>query len=69
MSDQWPRMDKTALSVVSLDEADDDLEYWLSKTPLERLEALELTRQILYGYDPDTTRLQRVLTIAELPRG
>jgi len=30
------------------------------------MEALELTRQIVYGYDPATTRLQRVLEIAEL---
>ena len=63
---QFPRLDRTAFSVVSLEEADsDEMEYWLSKTPHERLEALELLREIFYGYDPTTTRLQRVLEITE----
>lgn len=31
--------------------------------------ALELMRQINYGYDPTTERLQRVLEIAELTQG
>ena len=63
---QFPRMDKTAFSVVSLEEADkDEVEFWLSKTPYERLDALETLRQIFYGYDPATTRLQRVLEITE----
>ena len=60
------KMDKTAFSVTTLFEKSGDKEYWLSKTPQERLEALELMRQINYGYDPTTARLQRVLEIAEL---
>ena len=59
-------MDKTAFSVTTLFEKSGDKEYWLSKTPQERLAALELMRQINYGYDPTTARLQRVLEIAEL---
>jgi hypothetical protein len=42
-----------------------DRQYWLSKTPEERFEALELLRQIAYGYDPATARLQRVLEVIE----
>ncbi|MDE0634608.1 MAG: hypothetical protein OXI43_01970 [Candidatus Poribacteria bacterium] len=61
------KMDKTAFSVTTLSEKSGDKEYWLSKTPQERLEALELMRQINYGYDPTTARLQRVLEIVELP--
>ena len=62
----FPRMDKTVFSVISLEEADDDeAEFWLSKTPHERLEALEILRQIFYGYDPAATRLQRFFEIAE----
>ncbi len=62
----FPKMDKSAFSVVSLEEADsDEVEYWLSKTPYERLDALETLRQIFYGYNPTTTRLQRVLEITE----
>ena len=60
------KMDKDAFSVTTLFEESGDKEYWRSKTPQERLEALELMRQINYGYDPTTARLQRVLEIAEL---
>jgi len=49
------------------DESDEKL-YWLSKTPRERLIATELMRQINYGYDPTTARLQRVLEIVEQTR-
>ena len=59
------KMDKTAFSVTTLSEKSNDKEYWLSKTPQERLQALEMMRQINYGYDPVTTRLQRVLEIVE----
>jgi len=58
------KMDKTHFSVASLFDASDEKEYWLSKKPLERLQAMELMRQINYGYDPVTTRLQRILTTA-----
>ena len=61
------RIDKSKLSVRSLFDKSDDREYWLSKTPQERLAALELMRQINYGYDPTTARLERVLEIAEFP--
>jgi hypothetical protein len=62
-------MDKTAFSVSSFVEAaEDDRTFWQSKTPEERLAALELLRQIHYGYDPSTERLQRVLAVVELGR-
>jgi hypothetical protein len=57
------RMEKTAFSVTSLFDESDGKDYWLSKTPYERLEAIELMRQIIYGYSPSATRLQRVLTV------
>jgi hypothetical protein len=59
------RVDKTAFSVVPLCEADDEAAYWLTKTPQERLQPVELTRQTLYGYSVPPPRLQRVLTIAQ----
>ena len=43
--------------------------YWHSRTPQERVWALELMRQKAYGYDPATTRLQRVLEVVDLDRG
>ena len=59
-------MDKSTLSVISLSEESDEKEYWHAKTPRERLEAVELMRQINYGYNPTTTRLQRVLEVVQL---
>jgi hypothetical protein len=63
------KLDKSAVSVVPLSQADDDLEFWLSKTPKERLEALEFIRQVFYGYDPATTRLQRVFEFVKQEEG
>jgi len=60
------KLDKTAFSIASLLDESDERAFWLSKSPDERLQALELMRQSIYGYDPSTTRLQRVLTITEL---
>jgi hypothetical protein len=58
-------LDRTHFSVARLGESDEKA-YWLSKSPAERLEALELMRQMVYGYDPARTRLQRILTVAAL---
>ena len=63
------RLDRTKLSVGSLDEPGDEKEFWLSKTPAERLRALEYLRQVAYGYDPATTRLQRVLEVTQREGG
>jgi hypothetical protein len=60
------RLDRSVLEVGSLDGEDPDKAYWQTKSPQERMEALELLCQIIYGYDPATTRLQRVLEVAEL---
>lgn len=59
-------MDRHAFSVVALkDQQEDEKNYWRSKTPHERLQAVETTRQMIYGYDPASTRLQRVLEVVE----
>jgi len=63
---QFPKLDRSAFSVVSsFEEADkQDREYWLSRTPYERLQYMELLRRINYG-SVTATRLQRVLEVAE----
>ena len=60
------RLDRSAFRVDSLTDDSGEKAYWRSKTPLERLYALESMRRILYGYDPATTRLQRVFEVVEL---
>jgi hypothetical protein len=62
------RVDESAFSVVSLADESDERDYWQHKTPQERLQVVELLRQLNYGYDPAIARLQRVLTVAELER-
>ena len=57
------KIDKTVLTVASLHDPSDENEYWRRQTPEARLEALELMRQVVYGYDPSTERLQRTLTV------
>jgi hypothetical protein len=60
------KVDRSSLSVTTLQKQDrNDINYWKNKSPHERLEALEITRQILYGYDPHTTRLQRFFEVVE----
>jgi hypothetical protein len=63
----FPRVDRTVVLVQSVREDSDEKAFWLAKTPEERLEALELLREVAYDYDPTTARLQRVLTTAEFP--
>jgi hypothetical protein len=60
-------MDKTIFSVADLADESDERTFWAHQTPADRLIALELLRQVMYGYDPLTARLQRVLTVAEHP--
>jgi hypothetical protein len=64
------RVDRTFFSVSSLAEAEQaDLAYWRQCTPDERLEALELSRQIAYGYDPTARGLSRFFEVAQFPPG
>ena len=62
---EFLRLDRSAFEVIQMTDRPNDRQYWLSKTPEERFEALELLRQIAYGYDPATARLQRILEVIE----
>jgi hypothetical protein len=64
----WPyKLDKTVISIgTHAEHKAAERAFWLSKTPQERLQALEFLRQTLYGYDPATARVQRVLRVYEL---
>jgi hypothetical protein len=62
---KFPKIQRKAFAVASVFDKSDEKHYWLSKTPAERLKAVELMRQIIYGYDPSTERLQRVLEITQ----
>jgi hypothetical protein len=63
------KLKKDAFIVMSLSEESDEKSYWFSKSPYDRLIAVEFMRQIIYGYDPSTARLQRVFEIAQRTTG
>jgi hypothetical protein len=67
MAESSFKFDKTVFSIGTHAELKAaEKAFWLSKTPQERLAATELMRQINYGYDPLTDRVQRVLAVIEL---
>jgi hypothetical protein len=62
------KLDRSIITIGTLEQ--DPLEetrFWLSKTPAERLMALELLRMRLPDYDNTTPRLQRFFTVTERP--
>ncbi|RPI73938.1 MAG: hypothetical protein EHM45_19990 [Desulfobacteraceae bacterium] len=63
-----PRLDKRILKVTTLSDRDDEKKYWLSRTPEERLNAVEINRRMVYGKDRTAARLQRFLEVVELSR-
>ena len=62
------KMDKSIFTVAALTEESDEAAYWQTQTPQARLQALEFMRQVMYGYDPSTARLERLFETAELER-
>ena len=57
-------VDRSALHFVSVDEPDDLVEYWRSRTYEERLEGIQNLRQTFYG-PAASERLCRVLEFAQ----
>lgn len=43
-----------------------DSAYWLKRSPVERVEAIEFMRKVMFGSDRVSERLQRVLTVASI---
>jgi hypothetical protein len=63
--DAWDdlRIDKQALTISELHQPSDDPLYWRRQSPQDRIKHTERLRQMNYGYDQDTERLQRVFTV------
>jgi len=64
-----PRLNKKVISVSSLNDMNDieeEKEFWRSKGAVERLNAIEFQRRMVYGTDRVTSRLQRLLETSEL---
>lgn len=65
IKDLFDKLRDPAFPLASLFDGMDEKTYWHSRTPQERLQALELMRQRAYGYDPATMRIQRVLEVVQ----
>jgi hypothetical protein len=61
MSDRFGEIDKTALSVLEEADAPSRRAYWQSKTPQQRLAALEPMRQMHYDYAPGIAEMEPVM--------
>ncbi|MCW5775259.1 MAG: hypothetical protein KIS87_02265 [Phycisphaeraceae bacterium] len=63
--DRTFRLDRSAFDTVSLRDQDDDGTYWRTRSPEERMKALEYLRRMAYGRAA-TERIRRVLSVARL---
>lgn len=61
-----PSLNKKIVTITSLDDVEEEKRYWFSKSPFERLEAIEINRRMIYGQDRVTSRLQRFFETDEL---
>ena len=64
--DNVPKLNKKIVEVTSLYDIEEEKRYWMSKNPLERIEAVEINRRMIYGQDRVTSRLQRFFETAQL---
>ncbi len=63
-------IESSAARLLSREEAErEDRLFWHSKTPAERLAAAEQLRQVAYGYDAATARIQAVVVRTFLKEG
>jgi hypothetical protein len=62
------KLNKEAFTVSEQFDASDERAYWHSRTPQERIEHIQLLRQINYGHSA-SERLQRFFEIAEQTEG
>jgi len=61
------KVDRSAFSIGSLHDGGDEKEYWKSKTPQERMQAIEIMRKIIYG-NASAKRLSRFFEITEIKK-
>ena len=64
--DKLPRLNKEIVKVTSLNDIEEEKRYWILKSPLERIEAIEINRRMIYGQNRVTSRLQRFFETSEL---
>ena len=61
-------METATLSIGSFEDEPDDLGYWLSQSPEDRLAGIEFLRQQFFPYGEARQELRRFFEVTELPR-
>jgi hypothetical protein len=56
-------IDRSAIAVCDLYDDQSERQDWWSKSPNERMVAMELMRQIAYEYNPVADRIPRILEV------
>jgi hypothetical protein len=61
------KLDRTQLMIEELHgrAESSDQAYWKDRTPLDRLRAVQIDRQVAYGRASTSRRLQRILEVAD----
>jgi len=61
------KIDRSVVSITTFQEAEaDDIEYWMSRTPAERIAGIEHLRRWIHGDAEIDAGLQRILEAVEL---
>jgi hypothetical protein len=66
MIKRMPKLNKKAFSIGSIKDESEEKKFWLSKKPIERLQAIEINRRMIYGENRIASRLQRLLKTSSL---
>lgn len=66
MSDDTTKLDRSVFEIADLRSIGSDKAYWQSKTCAERMVAAARIREVLYGHEATTRRLQRFFEVADL---
>jgi hypothetical protein len=64
--DKVPSLDKKVVRVTALDDIEEERKCRLSKSAFDRIEAIEINRRMIYSEDLVTSRLLRILEVAEI---
>ena len=62
------KVDRNTLEIADLHRQSDD-RYWQAQTPVQRLRAMQLNREVAFGRIRSSQRLQRILEVAERRQG
>lgn len=67
--DDGLRVDRSRIAVGRMHGPDPDSDFWLNKSPAERLAGLEACREAFYGRDAVRGRVVRVLEVVRRSTG